>query len=123
MTDAERLTQECEAFLSGHWAKFLDDSARAIPLLGWLNVMAHGSVRDIRSAARWSHLPFVDAMTCEVLRAAPDDETLRRLQQEALIPLELRLLRTEDRALLNSRLLLSFVQDVTDAFSRGGSAG
>ena len=89
----------CEAFLAGKYVEDLLRRDRSIPVWAWTNLLAHGSWGDLRRAVRSSRRDAAGSVwmaaradACrELLRLADDAETLRRLQQEVLVPLELAL--------------------------------
>jgi hypothetical protein len=115
-TESERLVQECEAFLEGHWANALDAFGQPIPPLAWLNLLAHGSIRDITAASHWSASHSVVDMTARILRVASSEEVLRELQWEALVPLELELLGSKEAASLDTQMLQRSVLDAVESF-------
>jgi hypothetical protein len=98
---------ECEAFLAGSLAEYWDDKGMEIPVWAYMNLLAHGTVRQIgeclvgpnprRQADRsWrvarSYLAF------EVLDLTDLEFTLAELQSSVLIPLELQMAACPDVA-------------------------
>ena len=108
--ESAQLIAETEAFLAGDYVDHLWRRGMAAPGWAWLNRLAHGDVRSIgkirRSAAvssaawedsrdaAWTAAQRVLAM--ELLDLVNGDpEALFRVQQRALIPLELQLIGAE----------------------------
>jgi hypothetical protein len=101
------LARECEAYLSGDYAQYLDRRDRRIPNWSWISLLAHarpeqfrslsmrtgGSTRlQKRAEAWWQAVAFLAA---EVLSRADDDnEELEDLRRSILLPLELKDLST-----------------------------
>jgi len=97
------LVAECEAFLCGHYAQYLRNENRPVPVWAWLNVLAHGSEEDITAVAAsdpprrtssntavWNQaLAFLaqELMSQATVRGRP----LADLQRSTLVPLELEL--------------------------------
>lgn len=94
------LTMECEAFLNGTLAEFLEERGTSVPVWTWTNLLAHGSESQIydslhrpskprRTGRSWriarSYLAY------QVLDVAREDLTLEDLQSTILLPLELEL--------------------------------
>ena len=91
---------EAEAFLCGHYARYLLDAKRPVPMWAWLNVLAHGSGDDIlafatngpRRRSLWNTNVWEQAvaflgheiMSQTTLRGC----TLSELQRSTLVPLE-----------------------------------
>jgi hypothetical protein len=95
------LVRECEAFLSGRYVEFLLDREDYVPPWAWTNLLAHGSVEQLRSpgtsfAVNWADVlePWLKArayLAGEVLETAHRYGPVLRVQRRALIPLELKL--------------------------------
>lgn len=51
------LVVECEAFLAGRYAQYLDTKNLRVPDWAWLNVLAHGSQDDIATLASGNSPP------------------------------------------------------------------
>ncbi len=100
---AAELVAGCEAFLRGRYHELLVATGRRVPAWAWLNVLAHGTLAELREVAtgqRWgsagSSCPrlwreALAFMASEVLDAAGDETGLRSIQQSRLVPLELML--------------------------------
>ncbi len=98
--EGAQLVEECSALLDGRLAEELADRGRPRPSWCWLNRLAHGSIGDVRRCAgslpgappsdRWARATAF--LAGELLAATDRGTTLRALQQEVLIPLELDLL-------------------------------
>jgi hypothetical protein len=117
--DDERLVEECEAFLAGQWANVRDALGQPVPLVAWLNLLAHGSMEDVAAVSHLSPFLNVGAMSKEVLRVARDEDLLRELQWTSLVPLELELLATGGDTSVSMSQLFSLVVEAVDAFGRG----
>ena len=102
------LVAECEAFLSGHYARCLDDDGRPVPDWAWLNLLARSADAEIRSIAAsgicgraprdpaWNQA--VVFLAQEVLsEATRRGRTLAELQRSILVPLELALIGQPSR--------------------------
>jgi hypothetical protein len=124
------LADECEAFLSGHYAQYLNDDGRPVPEWAWLNVLAHGSEDDIRAFATggprlrdatWHHaLAF---LAQEVLNeAARRGGTVSDLQRSTLVPLELELAATDTRSDMQRAQVVGSVLTTLAEHSRNRSA-
>jgi len=97
------LVAECEAFLSGHYAQFLDGSNLRVPDWAWLNVLAHGSQDDIRALAIGEPAWRISSETSVwhealsflaqelISQATRQGRALAVLQRSTLVPLELEL--------------------------------
>lgn len=99
-----RLVHECEAFLSGRLAEELEDRQQPVPAWAWMNMLAHGTPRQLRSMAYeglGGAFTTVDAwerglcfLAREVLAMAEERGcTVEELQRRALVPLELEMTR------------------------------
>ena len=99
----EEFVAECEVFLSGHYAQWLAEENRTVPVWAWLNVLAHGSDDDItalatgeppsrrsQSACVWQQaLAFLaQELTSQATRRG---YSLADIQRSTLVPLELEL--------------------------------
>lgn len=109
---ARDLTAECEALLRGRLVEFLQAQGRWTPAWAWVNALAHGSADDLARAAAGRGIgdtpeglgegpgwrAVLAFLAGDILsRVAAGDVTLDRLQQSALIPLELKLMRGVER--------------------------
>ncbi|HXW81017.1 MAG TPA: hypothetical protein VEJ84_16050 [Acidimicrobiales bacterium] len=95
------LIDDCEAFLKGHLVERIEDRADMVPAWAWTNLLAHGTVGELRAECappglrravknrRWrqarSHL------AAQVLECATACGPLDEIQRFVLIPLELQL--------------------------------
>jgi len=96
------VADECEAFLAGRYVEALEAVGADVPPGAWLNVVAHGTLRrvlrdacgDVPAAgdppSSWPQASAVIARM--VLSVASTPASLRALQEERLVPLELALL-------------------------------
>lgn len=93
---------EFDAFLAGRYAEWALARRQAVPAWAWVNQVAHGSRDDLETLARSDDIAASPAdrvvwhaatvfLAKEVLGVAGDDTDLRRVQQEALVPVELQL--------------------------------
>ena len=91
------LAEECEAFMAGHYAQYLDHDGQSVPDWAWPNVLAHGSEDDIRDLATVGPRPgdagcrrawafLAQEVLVEAERRACSVATL---QHSNLVPLEL----------------------------------
>jgi hypothetical protein len=96
--DSGVLVQECEAFLNGSLAEYLDDRGLVVPVWAWTNLLAHGGPEQIiecvsspkqtrRSDRDWSVAQSLLAF--EIFDLLEAGYPLEELQQDVLIPLEL----------------------------------
>jgi hypothetical protein len=93
------LVKETEAFLSGHYAEYLDARSLLVPDWAWLSVLAHGSFEQLRSLAVSSHdvrptrtalgWQAVAFLASEIVSQLDDDRGLDELRRAVLLPLEL----------------------------------
>ena len=92
------LVGECEAFLEGTLAEYLDDLAIEVPVWAWTNLLAHGGPEQVtdcvcspnqprRSDRDWSVARALLAF--EIFDLMEAGYVLEELQQDVLIPLEL----------------------------------
>jgi hypothetical protein len=96
------VVNEAELLLTGRITDVPELWRQSDPAWSLVNTLAHASRDDMRRVAAWScdlHLSRWRAtlafLAGEALSLATDEDTLRRLQRQALIPLELRLLSGE----------------------------
>ena len=97
--DARELIDDCEHVLSGTYVEHLRSGQRRVPRWAWVNLLAHGSEDDLRTArsslragalaSEWERARSF--LAGEVLLVVDAGTTLTRLQATALIPLELEL--------------------------------
>jgi len=100
------LARECEVYLSGDYAQYLDRRDLRIPNWSWISLLAHARPEQLRSLsvrtggstrlqkgtkAWWQAVAFLAA---EVLSRADDDDQLEHLRRSILLPLELKDLST-----------------------------
>ena len=95
------LVRECEFYLSGHYAEYLERRNERVPNWAWLNVLAQGSPETFRTLAAenapiggmgmkssaWWHA--VGFLAGEILSQRVDDRGLDELRRSVLVPLEL----------------------------------
>jgi len=99
----QEFVAECEAFLSGHYAQWLAEENRPVPVWAWLNVVAHGSDDDLTSLATgeppgqhaqgasvWQQALAFLAQEL-ISQATRRNCSLADLQRSTLVPLELEL--------------------------------
>jgi hypothetical protein len=94
------IAKECEAFLTGRYDEMVIGKYRQLlPAWAWVNPLAHADYSDLTRLAelspdRHDPLDFLSYLADEVLlRTGGDDQALRRMQHDALVPLELAQLR------------------------------
>ena len=94
------LVRECEAFLEGTLAEYLDEQGLVVPVWAWTNLLAHGGPEQItecvcapsypvHSDRDWSVARSILAF--EIFDLMEAGSPLEELQQDVLIPLELEL--------------------------------
>ena len=101
-----RLARECEVYLSGSYAEYLETRERSVPNWAWINLLAHAGADELRelsaratfspglrgrTAAWWQAVAFLSA---EILSRIEDVEQLDELRRSVLVPLELEELDT-----------------------------
>jgi hypothetical protein len=98
---------ECEAFLSGTLAEYWDDRGVDVPVWAWMNLLAHGTVRQIGECVlrpSWPHgagrswRVARSYLAYDVLDLTDLEFTVADLQTSVLIPLELDLAAQDDFA-------------------------
>ena len=89
------LVAECDAFLGGRSAEMIEAAGLAPPPWAWMNLLAHGTEEQLREAASEIHrtvgwrVPRA-YVAGEMLQAIDQGRTtLRQLQWDVLVPLEL----------------------------------
>lgn len=101
-TDPEgpQLVAECEAFLAGTYAEHVETLGDRVPGWAWANLLAHGTVDDLRTAATLLHTARSvhpaggwhtarAYLATEVLRLVDGGtRSLHDLQQQLLVPVE-----------------------------------
>jgi hypothetical protein len=99
---SDDIATECEFFLAGRYAERLQAAGRPLPPWVWLNELAHGSMEEMIALADGTSAhahpqPWDAAMRYlagELLAiAAGDNASLHAVQNDALLPLELRQVR------------------------------
>lgn len=102
---------ECEAYLSGRLAAYLQCRNRPVPPVGWLNQVVHGTPNELAflascansfavQPAMWRRaVGYLSQMLIE--RADETGRTIETLQQELLVPLELELMADPAAVLLD----------------------
>jgi len=121
------LCQECEVYLSGHYAEYLDTRNRTVPNWAWLGVLAHGRPEQLRAlvadkalfsgtrtrtTAWWQAIAFLAE---EILSQHNDDRGLDDLRRSVLVPLELEWLAA-DRPMQRPGQLVRSVLDALDQY-------
>lgn len=95
------LTQELDAYLSGHIVEHLRTQERPVPTWAWLNLLAHGTEQEIlaehsKVGAHGEATPWQDArsyLAGEVLAVLDADPVgLANVQESVLVPVELALI-------------------------------
>lgn len=98
--DGRQLIRECEAFMSGRLAEEMELAGQPVPSWAWLNMLAHGTHRQLRGIANGAMIgQFVDAdawergmsfLAREVLAVVDQHRCcIDDLQRQVLVPLEL----------------------------------
>ena len=94
------LVRECEAFLEGTLAEYLDEQGLVVPVWAWTNLLAHGRAEQITDCVCAPTEPLHSDRDWSVARSLLAFEIfdlleagypLEELQQDVLIPLELEL--------------------------------
>jgi hypothetical protein len=94
------LVRECEAFLDGSLAEYLDEQGLVVPVWAWTNLLAHGGPEQITECVCAPTYPVhSDRDWCvarsllafEIFDLMEAGYALEELQQDVLIPLELEL--------------------------------
>ena len=94
------LVSECEAFLLGTYAEFLEARSQSVPAWAWTNVLAHGRREDVERIAGGVRAGWSSTRRWRVARACVAGElldtvgrgaSLGDIQREVLVPLELEL--------------------------------
>jgi hypothetical protein len=97
-TDYGTIALECAAFLEGSLVEYWDDRGMEVPVWAWMNLLAHGTAREIGECfirpdkPRGSNRSWRVArsyLAYEVLDVTDLEFTLAQLQSSVLIPLEL----------------------------------
>lgn len=97
---ANVMAADCEAFLTGHLARHLEEAGQEVPAWAWMNLVAHGTGDDLLAeravdpasyfpAGKWHEASSL--LAAEVLDMTSGDGSLGELQREVLVPLELEL--------------------------------
>ena len=103
---------ECEAFLTGNYAKLMASSGASVPLWAALNRIAHRSVRELLddigdSDPRWRELEF------ELIRLVSSSQARwEQLQTHYLVPIELRLAGDPAATAMSLEMILSHIRFV-----------
>lgn len=105
--DAGDLVDEAQAFLDGRYAEQLSDRSMWVPPWAWTNLLAHGGEDAVHRAARGSGQGPVATrgwwaargyLATELLRTVGRGASLRAVQHDVLVPLELDLAHRRDVA-------------------------
>jgi hypothetical protein len=104
--------EECEAFLAGRLAVYLQGKGRPIPPVGWLNQLVHATPDELEFLATGGSAEAVQPSAwCRTVaylarsllqRAQVTGRPIGELQRELLIPLELELIGNPSSAGLDS---------------------
>lgn len=102
VADARRVISACEALLEGSYVEQLEEWGSPVPPWAWMNLLAHATDETLRQAAtgrpprRLRRTDVWHRARCylagEVLDAAAQLGTLRSVQAQILVPLELELM-------------------------------
>jgi hypothetical protein len=94
--------EECEAYLSGRLAAYLQCRDRPVPPVGWLNQVVHGTPNELAFLASCANSYAIQPATWRravgylsqmlIERAEETFRPIEQLQQELLVPLELELM-------------------------------
>ncbi|MEW6470879.1 MAG: hypothetical protein AB1679_01290 [Actinomycetota bacterium] len=103
---------ECEAFLAGRLAAYLQDLGRPVPAVGWLNQVVHATPRELSLlAVTGEAYALQPRLWCRAVgylarnlleRARETGRPIEQLQRELLVPLELELIGDPAAADLDS---------------------
>ena len=127
LVEGARLVADAEAFLSGNYARILQNHGDAVPGWAYLNMIAHGDLRSLHQTRRApgranSSMAVADlseetwrnaqrTLATELLELVNDDpQMLARVQQRFLVPLELQLMNTETGSNVTVSELLQFTR-------------
>jgi hypothetical protein len=100
--DTSSMIQDCEAMIEGRYVERLEASGLSVPSWAWMNLLAHATDEVLRHAAegrpmwrRGRHEVWRRArayLASEILDIASDPGTLRTVQAQVLVPLELEMM-------------------------------
>jgi hypothetical protein len=122
---AREMIQECNVYLSGHYAEYLENRKRPVPDWAWLSILVHARPEELRALVTenapwggqrtrttvwWQAVGFLAG---EILSQQDDDRSLDELRRSVLVPLELKRL-TEGRPFHRPRQLVRTVLDALD---------
>lgn len=120
--EAGELVEECQAFLAGHLVEEVERHAGLIPIWAWMNLLAHGSPRELwveratlhpgGSVAEASWHEARSYLAGEILDAAAGTGDLTELQARVLVPLELQLAVVADTTVWEPGQWVELVQRV-----------
>lgn len=129
--EATELIDDCDAVLSGLFAEHLARRRRTIPAWAWLNLLAHGSGDQLQGAGEaLAGYPVLrhwrDArayLAHDVLETVGQTATtLRELQRDVLIPLELQMIGTDSGNRHTRPALISLVLTALASYRGARSA-
>ena len=121
------LVKECDVYLSGLYADFLETRHRPIPDWAWVNVLAHARPEQLRTLATdvshcrgrptrttvwWQAVAFLAG---EIVSHEDNDQTLDELRRSVLVPLELEWLAASGPT-QRPRQLVRIVLDAVDGY-------
>lgn len=99
-SEQDEVVADCNALLTGRFAERLMETDRHVPPWAWLNLLAHGTERDLRRVRMVASTPGQRSwcrarayVAGEILMLVDTTtQTLAEVQHDVLVPLELRLL-------------------------------
>jgi hypothetical protein len=115
---------ESEAFLEGSLVEYWDDKGVEIPVWAWMNLLAHGTAREIGQCVIHPDLPRHASrswrvarsyLAYEVLDVTDLEFTLAQLQSSVLIPFELEMASRPDVVGWTPRQWVDLVEDALRA--------
>jgi hypothetical protein len=124
------LVTECDVYLSGRYAEYLETRNRPIPDWAWLSVLAHAPPEQLRALVAqdphcdgrptrttvwWQAVGFLAG---EILSRQDSDQILDELRRSVLVPLELTSLAA-GRPLQRPRQLVRMVLCALDQHQLG----
>ena len=123
---------ECDAFLEGSYVQYLRDHDMPIPVTAWLNRVAHAHPTALATLAAsdgcragdrvvtWQAFQREVARLVLATAPTPTVDAVRAVQEERLVPLELRLMAGELTAPSTPTRFLQLVQAVVHRHPSAG---
>lgn len=116
-----RLVADVEAFFDGDYVEHLRRQCDAVNGWAWLNRLAHADLNSLRRVrdsnkelVNWAESEWTSAqqiLVLELLELVDDDQDLlSRIQKAVLVPLELRLIRSDATSNLTPLGLVQFTR-------------